>query len=128
MTLKPLLHTTYEFYFFKKESSIQCLLKRLARKSLITNTLIVCARVLLSPPLACERLDQRLNVPVTDGVAKEGHPKFNPRPGRGLNPGPPGWQSEILPTVATSHTQLGYLLSGIFLLDVSTNTELSFLF
>ena len=30
-----------------------------------------------------------------DGVAKEGRPKFNPRPGRGLNPGPPGWQSEI---------------------------------
>ena len=40
----------------------------------------------------------------TDGVAKEGRPKFNPRPGRGLNPGPHGWQSEILPTVPTSHT------------------------
>ena len=39
-----------------------------------------------------------------DGVAKEGRPKFNPRPGRGLNPGPSGWQSEILPTVPTSHT------------------------
>ena len=23
-------------------------------------------------------------------MAKEGRPKFNPRPGRGLNPGPPG--------------------------------------
>ena len=40
----------------------------------------------------------------TDGVAKEGLPKFNPRPGRELNPGPPGWQSEILPTVPTSHS------------------------
>ena len=30
-----------------------------------------------------------------DGVAKESHPKFNPRPGRGMNLGPPGWQSEI---------------------------------
>ena len=27
----------------------------------------------------------------TDGVAKEGRPKFNPRPGRGLNTGPSGW-------------------------------------
>ena len=26
-------------------------------------------------------------------MAKEGRRKFNPRPGRGLNPGPPGWQS-----------------------------------
>ena len=25
-----------------------------------------------------------------DAVAKEGRPKFNPRPGRGLNPGPSG--------------------------------------
>ena len=25
---------------------------------------------------------------------KEGRRKFNPRPGRGLNPGPSGWQSE----------------------------------
>ena len=40
----------------------------------------------------------------TDGVAKEGLPKFNPRPGRGLNPGPSGWQSEVLQTVLTSHT------------------------
>ena len=38
-------------------------------------------------------------------MAKEGRPKFNPRPGRGLNPGPPGWQPEILPAVPTSHTQ-----------------------
>ena len=36
-----------------------------------------------------------------DDVAKEGCPKFNPRPGWGLNPGPHGWQSEILPTVLT---------------------------
>ena len=35
-------------------------------------------------------------------MAKEGRPKFNPRPGRGLNSGPSGWQSEILPTVPTS--------------------------
>ena len=39
-----------------------------------------------------------------DGVAKEGRPKFNPRPGRRLNPRPSGWQSEILPTMPTSHT------------------------
>ena len=32
-----------------------------------------------------------------DGVAKEGHPKFIPRPGRGMNPGSPEWRSEILP-------------------------------
>ena len=37
-------------------------------------------------------------------MAKEGRPKFNPRPGRGLNPGPSGWQSEIILTVPTSHT------------------------
>ena len=37
-----------------------------------------------------------------DGVTKEGLPKFNPRPGRGLNPGTSGWQSEILPTAPTS--------------------------
>ena len=37
-------------------------------------------------------------------MAKEDHPKFNPRPGWGLNPGPSGWQSEILPTVPASHT------------------------
>ena len=29
----------------------------------------------------------------TDGVAKEGRPKFNPLPGRGVNPGASGWQS-----------------------------------
>ena len=40
-----------------------------------------------------------------DIVAKEGCLKFNPRPGRGLNPGPSGWQSEILPTVPTLHNQ-----------------------
>ena len=40
----------------------------------------------------------------TDGVAKEGCPKFNPRPGRGLNLGPPGLQLEISPTALTSHT------------------------
>ena len=38
-----------------------------------------------------------------DSVAKTGRPKFNPRPGWGLNPGPSGLQSEILPTVPTSH-------------------------
>ena len=41
-----------------------------------------------------------------DIVVKEGCPKFNPQPGRGLNQGPPGWQSEILPTVLTLHTLL----------------------
>ena len=40
----------------------------------------------------------------TDGVVKEGRPKFNLRPGRGLNQGPSGWQSEVSPTVTTSHT------------------------
>ena len=61
--------------------------------------------VLLSPPI--ERRETRTNGLTslsTDGVAKEGRPKFNPRPGRRLNPGPSGWQSEILPTVPTSHT------------------------
>ena len=34
---------------------------------------------------------------------REVRSKFNPRPGRKLNPGPSGWQSaEILPTVPTS--------------------------
>ena len=32
----------------------------------------------------------------TGGVAKDGRPKFNPQPGRGLIPEPSGWQSEIL--------------------------------
>ena len=40
-----------------------------------------------------------------DGVAKEGHPNFNPRPGQRLNPGPHGWQSEIFSTALTSHTK-----------------------
>ena len=39
-----------------------------------------------------------------DGVAKEGRPKFNPQLGWELNPGPPGWQSEMLPTALTLHT------------------------
>ena len=32
---------------------------------------------------------------------KEGRRKVNPRPGQGLNPGPSGLESEILPTVQT---------------------------
>ena len=40
----------------------------------------------------------------TDGVAKEGRLKFNPRPGGVLNPEPSAWPSEILLTVPTSHT------------------------
>ena len=31
----------------------------------------------------------------TNSAAKDSRSKFNPRPGRGLNPGPSGWQSEI---------------------------------
>ena len=38
----------------------------------------------------------------TGGVAKEGGPKFNPRPDRELNSEPPGWQLETLPTALTS--------------------------
>ena len=50
------------------------------------------------------RLDQRLNVPVhTRCGERRSRPKFNPRPGWGLNPGPSGWQSDILPSVPTSH-------------------------
>ena len=41
----------------------------------------------------------------TDGVMKEGHPKLKPQPGWGLNQVPSGWQSDILPTVPTSHTK-----------------------
>ena len=37
-------------------------------------------------------------------MAKEGRPKFNPRPGRGKNPGPSDWQPENLTTAQTSHT------------------------
>ena len=34
----------------------------------------------------------------TDSMAKGVRPEFIPRPGRGLNPVPSDWQSEILPT------------------------------
>ena len=51
------------------------------------------------PPPPIERREMS-----TDGVAKEGRPEFNPRPGQGLNPEPPGGLSEILPTALTSHT------------------------
>ena len=34
----------------------------------------------------------------TGGAAKEGRPKINPRPGRGLNPGPPCRQERGLKT------------------------------
>ena len=40
----------------------------------------------------------------TDGVAKRGRPKFNLRPGRGLNPGVSSEQSEIYLTALTSPT------------------------
>ena len=46
---------------------------------------------------------------------KEAHPKFNLRPGRRLNSGPPGWQSVILPTALTSHT----LTLTLFYMQVS---------
>ena len=47
-----------------------------------------------------------------DGVVKKGLPKFNPQPGRGMNPGPSVWQSEILPTVSTSPTHRLVLVEG----------------
>ena len=39
-----------------------------------------------------------------DEVRKKGRLKFNPKPVRGLNPGPSGWQSKIISTVSTLHT------------------------
>ena len=54
-------------------------------------------------PKYSELAFQELNISLsTDGVVKEGRPKFNLRPGRGLKPGPPGSQSAILPTVLNS--------------------------
>ena len=41
---------------------------------------------------------------LTKGVAKEGLPKFNLRSGRGLNPGPSGWHSDVLPIAPTLDT------------------------
>ena len=65
--------------------------------------------VSLSPPIELpETTHNGLTSLSTDGVAKEGRPKFNPRTkrGRGLNPRPHGWQSEILPTALTSHNSI----------------------
>ena len=45
----------------------------------------------------------------TDGVAKEGGPKFNRRPGRGLNLGPSGWQSQIFASL-----ELYFLSTWVF--------------
>ena len=59
----------------------------------------------------------------TDGVAKEGLLKFNPRPGRGVNSGPSGWQSEILPTVPTSHTIMNFNLQTGSLVERDRETE-----
>ena len=59
------------------------------------------------PCVSRSRPDQRRDVPVHGQCSKEGYPKFNPRPGRGLNPGRPrSWQSEILPTALTLHTHV----------------------
>ena len=35
-------------------------------------------------------------------VARESRKRFNPRLGRGVNPVPPGWQAEMLPTTLAS--------------------------
>ena len=40
-------------------------------------------------------MTKRLTSLFTDGAVQESHPKFNPRPGRGLNTGPAEWQSEM---------------------------------
>ena len=37
-----------------------------------------------------------------NGVARESRKRFNPRLGRGVNPVPPGWQAEMLPTTLAS--------------------------
>ena len=58
-----------------------------------------------SPDRNVERLDQHLQVPVPGDVVKEGRQKFIPRPDRGLSPGSPDWQSEVLTTALTSHTR-----------------------
>ena len=59
----------------------------------------------------------------TDGVAKEGRSKFNPRLGRGLNPGPPGWQSEISSTALTSRLTLENSKNEFLLIVISGNRE-----
>ena len=46
-----------------------------------------------------QHLVERRNLPKWKPAVKS-----NPRPGPGLNPGPPGWQSEIFPTALASHT------------------------
>ena len=48
------------------------------------------------------------------------HTMFNPRLGWGLNPGPPGWHTEILPTALTLHTQILFNIFSVFPLRRST--------
>ena len=60
----------------------------------------------LSPPIEYRDLTNGLTSLSMDDVAKKGHPKFNPQPGWGLNPGPSGWHSEILPTVSWPSTHI----------------------
>ena len=74
--------------------------------------------VTLNPSMSRTSRDQTngLMYLSTDGVVKEGRPKFNPQPGQGLNPGRSGWQPENLPNVPTSHTHIQYIstISNIF--------------
>ena len=61
-------------------------------------------------------------------MLKESRPKSNPRPGRGSIPGPTGWQSEILPTVATSYTQINSTQLNSTQIQLSTNITYSSVF
>ena len=81
----------------------------------------VCVGSFKSPDRTLRDYTNGLTSLSTDGVAKESLPKFNPRPCRGLNPGPPGWQSEILPTALTSHTTRGKISSSVFWREESCN-------
>ena len=62
-----------------------------------------------SPDRLSRDLTNGLTSLSTDGVAKEGRPKFNPRPGQGLNPGTSGQLSQSLSTVPLHNTESFYL-------------------
>ena len=66
-------------------------------------SIILRTWVILSPLIECRETTNSLTSLSMDGLAKESCPKYNPQPGWGLNPGPRGWQSEILATVLTLH-------------------------
>ena len=95
-----LLTVVHSDLIFSLRHSIQRLCPQLTDHNTRITQLLSRSQV---PQQNVERLNQWLNIPVP-GVVKEGCPKFNPRPRQGLNLGPPGWQSEIIPTVLTSHT------------------------